>query len=518
MSNRIPDSKVKQILKFSMVDGVVVNEAALARRLNVSRNTLKKYFFFINRFKKQFPDIQTVEQLSKNFKILQKQQPVKYLELLKLFPIILQRIERGETRIGQEWYLYKRNFENGYSKSQFVQHFRAWLNSKGYFGNPYNKWTVELSETDIPRIRKLSRSSSHRKWERAITVLDANNNVRIETIANKLGRTKEAVRDWIRIYQKSGFDGLFNKPRKKNEAILNHADVRKSNLMKLIHQTPHIHGINRASWSLATLANAYCQTYNDSISTSTISKYIRMEGFSFKMAKETLTSPDPLYKEKLKKITAILSTLGNKEKFFSIDEYGPFSVKKKGGRVLARNGETVTYPQFQKSKGWLICTAALELSTNQITHFYSRKKDTDEMIKLLNILILEYADQEKIYLSWDSASWHASKKLYRYIDEVNNPNLKTDKKCPLVELAPLPSSAQFLNVIESVFSGMSKAVIHNSDYASVAECKAAIDRYFSDRNIHFKENPKRAGNKIWGKERVPPVFRENNNCKGQSWG
>jgi hypothetical protein len=32
-------------------------------------------------------------------------------------------------------------------------------------------------------------------------------------------------------------------------------------------------------------------------------------------------------------------------------------------------------------KGSLICTAALELSTNQVTHFYSKRKNTAEMIK-----------------------------------------------------------------------------------------------------------------------------------------
>jgi len=72
---------------------------------------------------------------------------------------------------------------------------------------------------------------------------------------------------------------------------------------------------------------------------------------------------------------------------------------------------------------------------------------------------------------------------------------------PLVELMPLPSGAQFLNVIESVFSGMSKAILHNSDYGSVEECKEAIDRYFRERNCAFLEHPRRAGNKIWGKER-----------------
>ena len=83
----------------------------------------------------------------------------------------------------------------------------------------------------------------------------------------------------------------------------------------------------------------------------------------------------------------------------------------------------------------------------------------------------------------------------------------------MVKLAPLPSCAQFLNVIESVFSGMAKAIIHNSDYQSDDECRAAIDRYFLERNQHFKDNPKRAGNKICGLERMPSVFAESNNCK-----
>jgi|ERR1700733_1468899 len=43
--------------------------------------------------------------------------------------------------------------------------------------------------------------------------------------------------------------------------------------------------------------------------------------------------------------------------------------------------------------------------------------------------------------------------------------------------------------------------------------KAAIDRYFDERNCHFREHPHRAGKKIWGKERVPPEFAAGNNCK-----
>jgi len=56
-------------------------------------------------------------------------------------------------------------------------------------------------------------------------------------------------------------------------------------------------------------------------------------------------------------------------------------------------------------------------------------------------------------------------------------------------------------------------MVHNSDYRSVAEATAAIDRYFDERNCYFREHPRRAGKKIWGEERVPPEFAEGNNCK-----
>ena len=205
--------------------------------------------------------------------------------------------------------------------------------------------------------------------------------------------------------------------------------------------------------------------------------------------RRVLTSPDPEYREKLKEITRILSNLGEDEKFFSIDEFGPFSVKMQGGRAFTPHDLTRVVPQRQRSKGRLILTGALELSTNQITHFYSEKKNTDEMIRLLDVLLEQYSNQRCLYLSWDKASWHISNKLNERVREVNSAAEAARHSLPIVKLAPLPASAQFLNVIESVFSGMAKAVIHNSDYQSVEECKIAIDAYIAERNEHYRRNP-----------------------------
>jgi hypothetical protein len=53
----------------------------------------------------------------------------------------------------------------------------------------------------------------------------------------------------------------------------------------------------------------------------------------------------------------------------------------------------------------------------------------------------------------------------------------------------------------------------NSDYPSLEAAERAIVEYFDARNQYFRENPTRAGRKIWGLERVESEFRETNNCK-----
>jgi len=91
------------------------------------------------------------------------------------------------------------------------------------------------------------------------------------------------------------------------------------------------------------------------------------------------------------------------------------------GCRLVAPGETATVPQWQSSRGFLIVTAALELAANQVTHFYSERKNTEEMIKLIEMLLRRYRHLSCIYLSWDAASWHISKRLTETIDAESLP-------------------------------------------------------------------------------------------------
>ena len=87
---------------------------------------------------------------------------------------------------------------------------------------------------------------------------------------------------------------------------------------------------------------------------------------------------------------------------------------------------------------------------------------------------------------------------------------------PFVEVAPLPAGAQFLNVIEAIFSGMSRAIIHNSNYQSKEIAKKAIDKYFMERNKYFLDTPKRAGQKNGAKTGRQSVVTHSHHHRMQS--
>ena len=181
---------------------------------------------------------------------------------------------------------------------------------------------------------------------------------------------------------------------------------------------------------------------------------------------------------------------------FFVDELGPLAVKKYGGATFVKKGESLDVPQIQTPKGSIILAGALSATTNQMTWCFAQSKDTTAMIDLIELLFNEHKDKTRLFITWDAASWHDSISLVDWLDAFNLKTQKTNDG-PLITLVPLPSRSQFLNVIESAFGVMKKAVIHHSDYQNAHEMKSSISRHFRERNAYFKDNPRRAGKKLW---------------------
>jgi transposase len=323
----------------------------------------------------------------------------------------------------------------------------------------------------------------------------------ISTATKALNIPERTYWQWINPNHRLLLNTKFqNKVSKKSDS-----EIYRKNLFALLHSPPQSYDIARVSWTIKDLM-AQMKKRGLCIGKTNIQEIFKKEGYRFRKARKVLTSRDAKYLQKMEMIKNALKNLRRDESFFSIDEFGPYSVKKRNGRILRLDSSNETVPQVQKAKGVVIVTAALELSTNKITFFFSQKRNSKEMIKLITILRQEYSEKARLYLSWDAAFWHMSSEVFCCVDRIN-----ATKERPEIVLAPLPARATFLNVIEAVFMGMTRAVLDNSNYPSVDLCKNAISKYLRERNSYYKKNPKKAGKVIWGKEKIVSRFDEGQN-------
>jgi len=511
MANTLTSKAKINIIRRLVIAGPV-NKYQLAKDLQISKNTVYRHVQDFIEMERQYPGRIHDEGFFMPRKKFVMPPSARQLEMIEVFPLLMDRIKTPYLRNAHVWEIYRSLYPNGLKYGSFHKYFTLWRNENDVCIYSNNKIT-HINEADALILKDWRNSNSRRKWEKAIVIQGSYNGISVQKLAEQVEVSIKTLQHWIVRYQTKGIADFYDKPYTKNPAMIDQVRIKESNLMKLIHETPKLHGINRPAWQIKDLSATYKKVHGENMCVQSVSDYLKKNGYSIKRAKNVLTSPDPKFREKLAHLKNILGNLGTNDRFFSIDEYGPFAVKIKGGRSLVKDNDLKVIPARQKSKGWFICTAALELSTNQITHFYSYTKNTDEMIKLIALLLIQYRTQDKLYLSWDAAIWHQSKKLKAHLEVMNSAEYRAAQHTPVVELTPLPASAQFLNVIESVFSGMSRSIIHNSDYESKHDCQMAIDRYFQERNEHFLLNPKRAGKKIWGKELVKPVFDESHNCK-----
>ena len=374
------------------------------------------------------------------------------------------------------------------------------------------KWQIRfILEADVSILLEWRKSANKNLWDKAVTILE-NRNLTIEQISKKIERTEKVIQNWIVAYNHHGIGGL-SKPRKKrNDSRTAACDLMAKRLLEILHDRPNSFDINRASWTQGTLAIAYNKRYGVIPSTTTVSRLLKLTGYKFKKARRILTSPDPEYREKVELVLNTLQNLKPDELFFFIDEMGPIRVKKYGGNAIVHKDDVLTYPQIERHRGSITMAAALSATTNQVTWLYGPKKDSQAMIDLIEILFNQYPKATRIYLTWDAASWHSSIQLVEWLDTFNADTIKS-LSGPVIQLVPLPTSSQFLDVIESIFSGMKKAVIHHSDYKTPDEMKTAISRHFMERNAYFAETPKRVGKKIWEVD----FFQDTNNMRSGNY-
>ena len=364
----------------------------------------------------------------------------------------------------------------------------------------------KLTDDERERLHKYRLGNHKNQSVRALGLLMMDNDCSLQEIILRTNRSRTSIYRWVRNFKNNGIEFVKTKPF--SEARYQMIEQRKIRVLDMMHTPPSTYGVHRSEWTLCSLSEAYRARYGEHVPIKAVSNILKDEGYSWRRVHKVLTSNDPKYKEKTERLVNTLNSLKTGDAFFFIDEAGPWQVKKYGGRSWMAKGEERTIPVHQKSKGHIYWIAALEIQSNQVLWQYIDGKNAKSLIAMLEMILERYRAHSRIFLTWDALSTHNSKAVNNWIGAIN---FKARwESYPSFHVCPLPTRAQFLNVVETTFANTRRAVIHNSNYESVEEMKAAIDGYLNNRNQHFKNNPKRAGNKIWNKE----IFKKKEWIKG----
>jgi len=122
-------SKVKQIVRLRS-NGVALQ--TISKAVNISRNTVKKYLRLVEIKKLNYEDIMQMDDISLEA-LLQDpdvQDEARYQSLSDLFPHFEKELLRTGVTRWVLWGEYKLQNPDGYSYSQFCDHFKAWKTSR----------------------------------------------------------------------------------------------------------------------------------------------------------------------------------------------------------------------------------------------------------------------------------------------------------------------------------------------------------------------------------------------------
>ena len=249
---------------------------------------------------------------------------------------------------------------------------RDWLHSIVIGNIPRDQIIQDVGERDgLSALLTMAQSGKRLVRNRALTILAARRGISGRAANRILGIDRRSYHKYLQIYKEHGIDGLLVRKPSSNWKF--DSEPLKQAIFSLLHEPPSNYNINRTTWRMADFREILAKKGHPACG-DVIRKITKSAGYRWRKARVVLTSNDPEYRQKLKRIQSILSSLRPDELFFSIDEFGPFAVKMKGGRSLVAPGEQRVVPQWQKSKGCIILTAAWNFQPIGLRIFTARRR------------------------------------------------------------------------------------------------------------------------------------------------
>ena len=208
-------------------------------------------------------------------------------------------------------------------------------------------------------------------------------------------------------------------------------------------------------------------------------------------------SKDPKFREKVKRLRALMNREHNPPVVVAVDEMGPISLKPYGGRTWARSGHPDRVrATYKRTMGVRHLMGMYDYFHKVLRGYFSPRKSGANWVRFLRYVRRWYPPDERIYLIQDNLSTHTTPEALREARRLK------------ISLVPIPTNSSHMNPIETHFRSIRQMALTGSDFREWRPLGAAIQMAMRELNAKHSAPAHKVKRCLW----VRHSRRPTSNC------
>jgi transposase len=316
---------------------------------------------------------------------------------------------------------------------------------------------LSVTEPDKAVLEAVIRAptSEQRLVTRARIVLRAADGAANEHIAREVGVALMTVKLWRRRYAASGLAGLAERPRPGHPVTYGRED--RDRLLALTLGPPPA---GTTHWSVRDMASAA------GMSPSTVHRLWSELGLKPHRTETFKFSTDPALEAKIRDVVGLYLDPPDGAVVLSVDEKTQIQALDRTQPLLPmRPGQAERHSHDYTRHGTTCLFAALEIGSGQVTTDHRARHTGADFLAFMKRVARAYPEGE-LHVVLDNVSTHTTPAVRAWLE-----------RHPRIRFHFTPTSASWMNQIETWFGILTRKAIRRGSFGSVKELIAMIDAF-----------------------------------------
>ena len=323
--------------------------------------------------------------------------------------------------------------------------------------------SYELTIADRPALEALVRSpkTAQSLVLRARIVLLSGAGESVEAVAATTGASTKAVYKWRNRFKVSGLDGLYDQPRSGQPKKLTEQKVKEV-LRLTVERIPH----EATHWSIRLMAR-YAK-----VTTWQVRQIWDAADLKPHRIKSFKISNDPQFAEKVVDVVGLYMNPPDNAVVLSVDEKTQIQALDRTQPMLQlRPGQIERRTHDYKRNGTMSLYAAFDILTGEVLGRVTKRHRAKEFLDFLRQIERSTPKELALHIILDNSSTHKTAEVQKWL-----------AGHPRITLHFTPTSASWLNAVESWFSQLERRSIYRGVFSSVTELRKEIHRFIEVHN------------------------------------